>query len=118
MSIDYVHNARVLKHLRIWCDENLPVYGSYIGYDLAVQILESSACEYHSCLKDIYHSLPHSEPQLRRKLRAFETDGWVRIIKSRQDHRNCLVSPTEKMLWTYEQYFLLMAKLGKNIKLS
>ena len=117
MAIDYVNNAKVLKDLRVWGDHNLPMYGSYIGYDLAVQILESGACDYQSCLKDIYHSLPHSEPQLRRKLRAFETDGWIRIVKSRQDHRNSLVTPTEKMLWTYEQYFLLMAKLSRNIKL-
>ena len=117
MPIDYVHNARVLKHLRIWSNENLPMYGSFIGYDLAIQILESNPSEYQSCLKDIYHSLPHSEPQLRRKLRSFETDGWIHIVKSRQDHRNFLVAPTEKMLCAYEQYFVLMAKLSKNIKL-
>lgn len=118
MSIDYVHNAKVLKQLRVWSNENLPLYGSYIGYDLGVQILESGASEHQSWLKYIYHSLSHSEPQLRRKLRSFERDGWIQITKSYTDQRNFYIAPTEKMLCAYEQYFLLMTQLVKDMKLS
>lgn len=118
MSVDYAHNARVLKTLRVWSNNNLPTYGSFIGYDLAIQILESSACEYRSSLKDIYHSLSHSEPQLRRKLRRFETDGWIHIIKSHHDQRNSLVAPTEKMLGAYDEYFLHISRLCADMRVT
>ena len=117
MQMDYVHNAKVLKHLRTWTNENLPLYGTYIGYDLAVQILENSENTHRLSLKEIYHSLPHSEPQLRRKLRTFEQDGWVRLLKNIHDQRNCHVAPSEKMLVAYDKYFHLIAGLGHEIKL-
>lgn len=115
MSIDYARNARALKSLRNWSAINLPLYGSFIGYDLAIQILENSSCEHGSSLKEIYYSMQHSEPQLRRKLRAFEADGWVRIGKSICDQRNSLVQPTEKMLEVYDQYFRQISDLCKHI---
>ena len=118
MSMDYAHNAKVLKTLRFWTNENLPVYGTYIGYDLAIQILESCTSVHQSRLKDIYHSLPHSEPQLRRKLRAFERDGWIYLAKSSGDQRNYLVVPSEKMLDAYNEYFLLVSRLTQEMKLS
>ena len=111
MSIDYVHNAKALKSLRNWSATNLPLYGSFIGYDLAIQILECSSREHGSSLKEIYYSMAHSEPQLRRKLRSFEADGWIQITKSICDQRNSLVEPTEKMLGAYDQYFRLIAEL-------
>lgn len=118
MAIDYGHNAKALKYLREWSDSNLPVYGSYIGYDLAIQILHRCSCEDGCTLKDIYYSLSHSEPQLRRKLRTFEADGWIYLGKSRRDQRNSLVSPTEKMIAVYDQYFLLMSQVCGDMKLN
>ena len=118
MSKNYAHNAKLLKNLRFWTNENLPLYGTYIGYDLAIQILENSACERQASLKNVYHSLSHSEPQLRRKLRAFENDGWIYVVKSPCDHRNCLVMPTSKMLETYDRYFMLVANLPRELRLS
>lgn len=118
MSTDYAHNAKILKKLRVWTNGNLPVYGTYIGYDLGIQILESSTCSHRSSLKEIYHSLPHSEPQLRRKLRVFERDGWIRLEKSHCDQRNHLVIPSEKMLSAYAHYFRLMTELSQEVKLS
>jgi hypothetical protein len=118
MSIDYAHNARALKSLRNWSAINLPLYGSFIGYDLAIQILESSSYERGSSLKEIYHSMSHSEPQIRRKLRVFEADGWIRIRKSICDQRNSLVEPTEKMLGVYEQYFILISELCMHINFT
>jgi len=118
MSVNYAHNAKVLKNLRRWTNDNLPIYGSYIGYDLAVQILESSSPAHQATLKDIYHSLPYSEPQLRRRLRQFERDGWVGVNKNIEDQRNFLVSPTEKMLSSYEEYFRLIIDHCHEFKLS
>lgn len=118
MSVDYARNARALKSLRNWSAINLPLYGSFIGYDLAIQILENSSCERGSSLKEIYYSMSHSEPQLRRKLRAFEADGWVRIDKSICDQRNSLVRPTEKMLGVYDQYFRLISDLCQHMTLT
>ena len=118
MSMDYAHNAKVLKKLRVWTNENLPVYGTYIGYDLGVQILESCTSAHQSSLKEIYHTLPHSEPQLRRKLRAFERDDWIHLTNSSCDQRNYLVVPNEKLLEAYNKYFLLMTRLSQELKLS
>ena len=115
MSIDYAHNARVLKSLRNWSATNLPIYGSFIGYDLAIQILESGSHERGSSLKEIYYSMSHSEPQIRRKLRVFEADGWIRIGKSICDQRNSLVEPTDKMLGVYDQYFRMISELCKHM---
>ncbi len=117
MSMNYSHNAKVLKNLRNWTNDNLPLYGTYIGYDLAVQILESCAYSRQAALKEIYHSLPYSEPQLRRRLRQFERDGWIVIVKNSQDQRNFLVSPTEKMLLSYAEYFRLIANLCNEVRL-
>ena len=118
MSMNYAHNARVLKNLRNWTNDNLPIYGTYIGYDLAVQILECCAYSHQAALKEIYHSLPYSEPQLRRRLRQFERDGWIIIVKNSQDQRNFLVSPTDKMLHSYSEYFRLIASLCQEVQLS
>ena len=115
--MNYSHNAKVLKNLRNWTNDNLPIYGTYIGYDLAVQILESCAYAHPAALKEIYHSLPYSEPQLRRKLRQFERDGWIRVQKNSLDQRNFLVSPTEKMLLTYDEYFRIIADLCHEVRL-
>lgn len=116
MPMDYAYNAKVLKNIRVWTNANLPLYGTYIGYDLAIQILESCDKTHRLSLKEIYHSLPHSEPQLRRKLRAFEKDGWVRLLKNIHDQRNCHVEPSEKMLDAYDKYFHLIASQGRDIK--
>lgn len=118
MSMNYSHNAKVLKNLRTWTNDNLPVYGTYIGYDLAVQILKSGAYAQPAALKEIYHSLPYSEPQLRRKLRQFERDGWIRVQKNTFDQRNFLVSPTEKMLLSYEEYFRIIVGLSHEVRLT
>jgi len=115
MSIDYAHHAKALKSLRNWSDIHLPLYGSFIGYDLAIQILENSSCEHGSSLKGIYYSMSHSEPQIRRKLRAFEADGWISIRKSICDQRNSLVRPTAKMFGVYDQYFRLISDLCKHM---
>jgi hypothetical protein len=118
MSMNYAHNAKVLKNLRNWTNDNLPVYGTYIGYDLAIQILEICASAHPTALKEIYHSLPYSEPQLRRKLRQFESDGWITVQKNSLDQRNFLVSPTEKMLLSYEQYFRIIVGLSHEVRLT
>lgn len=118
MSVDYAHNAKVLKNLRQWANDNLPLYGSYIGYDLAVQILESSGSGKQTALKEIYYSLPYSEPQLRRRLRQFERDGWISVGNNPEDRRNFFVSPTEKMLFFYGEYFRLVSELCGELRLS
>jgi hypothetical protein len=116
MSMNYSHNAKLLKDLRNWSNDNLPIYGTYIGYDLGVQILENYSSSHQAVLKEIYHSLTYSEPQLRRRLRQFERDGWISITKNSEDHRNFLVSPTEKMLSTYAEYFRLISQLGQEVR--
>jgi hypothetical protein len=118
MSVNYAHNAKVLKNLRQWANDNLPIYGSYIGYDLAVQILESSGSGKQTALKEIYHSLPYSEPQLRRRLRQFQRDGWISVENNREDKRNFFVLPTEKMLLSYGEYFRLMTSLCHEMRPS
>jgi len=118
MSINYAHNARVLKNLRRWTNDNLPIYGSYIGYDLAIQILESSFPGQQTALKEIYYSLPYSEPQLRRRLRQFECDGWVGVENNHEDKRNFFVRPTEKMLFSYATYFRLITDVSQEMRLS
>lgn len=116
MSVNYAHNAKVLKNLRQWANDNLPIYGSYIGYDLAVQILESSGSGKQNALKEIYHSLPYSEPQLRRRLRQFQRDGWISVENNQEDKRNFFVSPTEKMLLSYAAYFRLISDLCHELR--
>jgi len=116
MLINYAHNAQLLRKLRSWANENLPTYGSWLGYDLGVQVLESCAATGSAAMKEIYHSLPYSEPQLRRRLRQFEQDGWIVVARNDVDQRNFLVSPTERMLASYAEYFRLVATLSREVR--
>ncbi len=116
MLTDYAHNAKILRNLRNWSNENLPTYGSWLGYDLGAQVLESCATTGQAAMKEIYHSLPYSEPQLRRRLRQFEQDGWIIVGRNHADQRNFLVSPTGKMLSSYSAYFRIMTTLTGDLR--
>jgi len=53
---------------------------------------------------------------LRRRLRQFEQDGWIVVARNDVDQRNFLVSPTERMLTSYAEYFRLVATLSREVR--
>ena len=111
-------NAEALIELRNWAGAHLPVYDSLICYDLALHVLCAAGEERPVGLKQIYRALPYSEAHLRRHLRRFEQDQWVRLKQHPSDARNRLIEPTEKMLSAYRDYFLLYVAVAATIAAS
>jgi DNA-binding MarR family transcriptional regulator len=113
--MNYGQTAKVLIEKRNWADSHLPTYGTLICYDLALHVLRAVGGETPVALKQLYRTLPYSEAHLRRQLRRFEEDQWVRSRPHPDDARNRFVEPTEKMLSAYREYFLLYLAVAASI---
>lgn len=94
--------ARILA-LRQWENENLPIGGTLLGYDLLVFIArEISEGRPGFSLSKVYSELNYSEAAIRLHLGRLERDGFVARRRDEGDRRNRLLYVTDRFraLWT------------------
>lgn len=100
-----------LVNIRLWQDANLPVYGSFIGFDLVLFLSRSRFLSAPYSLKDVFHSLRFSEGALRIFIRRLEKDGWIRLETWPGDRRNKKIIVEDALIDAVEDYFRRLAEL-------
>lgn len=109
--LSYIQNY---KALRVWQDSNMPIYGSFIGFDL---ILFLSSSRFHASpysLKDVFHSLNYSEGALRIFIRRLEKEGWITLETWPGDRRNKKIIVSDHLLETVSEFFNRICDIGKD----
>jgi DNA-binding MarR family transcriptional regulator len=105
--------AARMRMLRQWENENLPMGGTLLGYDLLLFIAKEVA-EGRSgfSLSKVYAELDYSEAAIRLHLGRLEKEGFVARRRDNGDRRNRLLHVTERFqaLWaayedTHLQYY-------------
>ena len=101
--------SQCVREIRTWETQNLPRSQSYIAFDLFILLGHSAALDQPMTLKELFHSLRHSERGVRYVLDQFIDGGWCEIVGNEQDRRFRRVVATHLLrtrLREYEQYVL------------
>jgi hypothetical protein len=96
--------SHCVQHIRQWEDRHLPRSKSYIAYDLFILLGHSATFEQPLTLKELFHSLNHSERGVRYVLDQFVDGGWCEIIGNEQDRRFRHVVATEQLITRLREY--------------
>jgi DNA-binding MarR family transcriptional regulator len=115
LASNFTDKARAIITLNDWCRANLPTDGSPIAHELSLHIVMRFDSNPTLGLKQLYSTVPYSEPQLRRHLRRLEQENWVLVRADPVDARNRHVLPTEKMLDAYANYFSLFHSVAEKL---
>lgn len=91
--------------LRNWQNTHMPIYGSFIGFDLILFLAKSRYDASAYSLKDVFHSLNYSEGALRIFIRRLEKEGWILLETSPDDRRNKKIIVTDQLLETVNDFF-------------
>lgn len=110
--------SRCLKkyiEIRGWQESNMPIYGSFIGFDLILFLVNSRTQPSPYSLKDVFHSLNYSEGALRIFIRRLEKDGWITLETWPGDRRNKKIIVTDHLFETVNEFINKVAALGTPI---
>jgi hypothetical protein len=77
--------------------DDLPIYGSLIGYCIFLKLCQCEVRGQHPRLKDIHLEIGRSQGGVRRLIRSLLVDGWITITKSDGDQRNRYVVSTPRL---------------------
>ena len=91
--------------LRVWQDHRMPIYGSFIGFDLILFLAKSKFLPSPYSLKDVFHSLNYSEGALRIFIRRLEKEGWIKLDIWQGDRRNKKIIISDRLFEVVSQYF-------------
>lgn len=97
------------KLLRIWELQNLPVYGTLLGYAVFLELSTLNPDEIHS-LKKFYLKMPATESTVRIHLRKMQQDGWIEVNRKDGDERTRELVLTDKFIKIRDEWFNLVAK--------
>ena len=100
---------QLVRNIRTWEDTNLPRSKSYIAFDLFILIGHSASLDQPLTLKELFHSLKHSERGIRYVLDQFVDGGWCEIVGNEEDRRFRRVVATDLLktrLREYEEFVL------------
>lgn len=109
VSQSQINFPQCVRNIRAWEDANLPRSKSYIAFDLFILIGHSASSEQPLTLKELFHSLKHSERGVRYVLDQFIDGGWCEIAGDEQDRRFRRVVATNLLknrLREYETHLL------------
>lgn len=108
-TLNLIENYMIVRR---WQDLNLPIYGSFIGFDLILFLSRSRLKNTPYSLKDVFHSLRYSEGALRIFIRRLEKDGWIRLETWPGDRRNKKIIVNDNLLHTMERFFDLISAIN------
>ena len=92
--------------LRHWQNRHLPIFGSFIGYDLLLFLIEAHLRGVSYSLKDVFLGLAYSEGALRIFIRRLESGGWIRLETRDGDRRNRKIIVEQKLEGLMTTYFM------------
>lgn len=85
----------MLRKLRLWERENLPLCKTNKGYDIFLLVADEMMNR-EPQLKNIYGVLRYSEVTVRAALKHLEIDGWIEFKNKKNDLRVKDLVATEK----------------------
>ena len=95
--------------VRRWEEENLPLDGSKLAYDLLTLCVHHHASDKPLTIKHLnILLLQYSQAGIRNQLRRCVRDGWLKIIASDTDKRSRLIAAEHKLLSAMEKYVDLL----------
>jgi hypothetical protein len=89
---------KVALDVRTMSDELLPLYNSFIPFDLLFKIGLAHIENNELTLKGLFTGLPHSEMGMRYHFRRLIANGWIEVHPSLNDRRSKRVIATCKLL--------------------
>lgn len=96
--------SQCVREVRAWETRYLPRSQSYIAFDLFILLGHSALVEQPMTLKELFHSLNHSERGVRYILDQFIDGGWCEIVGNDQDRRFRRVVATEQLITRLREY--------------
>ena len=95
--------------IRHWEEENLPLDGSKLVYDLLTLCVHYYASDVPLTIKHLNLLLSqYSQAGIRNQLRRCVRDGWLKIIASDSDKRSRLIVVEHKLLCSMQKYVELL----------
>ena len=91
----------------------MPIYGSFIGFDLILFLSSSRFNSSPYSLKDIFHSLNYSEGALRIFIRRLEKEGWITLETWPGDRRNKKIMISDQLMEKVDEFFQRLSHVGK-----
>ena len=96
---EYAHH--LIKNVRELVGNKLPISNSLLPLDILLVVLDKNHNEYLT-VKQLFASVPYSHTGLRYHFRRLLEDGWLRLDVIKDDKRNRVVMPTQKLLLQFE----------------
>lgn len=97
--------------VRYWEEENLPMEGSALAYDLLAVTAHHTVIGTPLSLKHLFTLLNYSEAGVRKQLRRCIRDGWIGLDRVSNDKRVRVVVAKPKLLLALLEYADLLRKV-------
>lgn len=105
-SEESLYLARILIEIRQISSELLPIGHSFIPFDILITAIRGNDDGKELTVKALFASLPYSDMGIRYHFNQLLKQGWITLHNGDIDSRIKRVSPSEKLIQSFELLYL------------